>query len=92
MINTHGDYPQVDGSAGRTGKSPFHRFVRPKCCRYSRKWETAKSREWLTWLRPGEHPNYPEGIEDNTHLNEQGAEAVARMAADAIIKLNLNLG
>jgi lysophospholipase L1-like esterase len=48
-----------------------------------------KSREWLTWLLPGESQNYPEGIEDNTHLNEQGAEAVAQMAADAIGKLNL---
>jgi lysophospholipase L1-like esterase len=48
-----------------------------------------KSREWLTWLSPGEHPNYPDGIRDNTHLNEQGAEAIARMVAEAILKLIL---
>jgi lysophospholipase L1-like esterase len=51
--------------------------------------DDAKSKAWLTWLSPGEHPNYPEGVQDNTHLNEQGAEAVARMVADAFTNHNL---
>ncbi|MCP9752003.1 rhamnogalacturonan acetylesterase [Ferruginibacter sp. HRS2-29] len=30
-------------------------------------------------LKPGEHPNYPEGKEDNTHFNELGARLVAQL-------------
>jgi lysophospholipase L1-like esterase len=50
-----------------------------------------KSRERLTWLLLAS-PNFPEGLEDNTHLNERSAEAVAQMVVDVIGKLNLNLG
>jgi lysophospholipase L1-like esterase len=49
-------------------------------------------------LKPGEHPNYPEGKEDNTHFNELGARLVAQLVlaeiknqipelADRIVKL-----
>jgi len=30
-------------------------------------------------LQPGEHPNYPEGKEDNTHFNELGARLIAQI-------------
>jgi lysophospholipase L1-like esterase len=30
-------------------------------------------------LQPGEHPNYPEGKEDNTHFNELGARKMAEL-------------
>jgi len=33
-------------------------------------------------LKPGEHPNHPEGKEDNTHFNELGA----RLAAQLVLK------
>jgi hypothetical protein len=29
-------------------------------------------------LKPGEHPNYPEGKEDNTHFSELGARLIAQ--------------
>jgi lysophospholipase L1-like esterase len=29
-------------------------------------------------LKPGEHPNYPDGKEDNTHFNELGARLIAQ--------------
>lgn len=49
-------------------------------------------------LKPGEHPNYPDGKEDNTHFNELGARLVAQLVlaeiknqipelADRIVKL-----
>ncbi|WP_281169531.1 hypothetical protein [Paenibacillus harenae] len=43
-------------------------------------------------VAPGRISEIPGGIEDNTHYNEQGAKAVAQMAADAISKLNLKIG
>lgn len=30
-------------------------------------------------LKPGEHPNYPEGKEDDTHFNELGARLIAEL-------------
>lgn len=35
-------------------------------------------------LAPGEHPNYPEGKNDNTHFNELGARLIAQMVLDWI--------
>lgn len=35
-------------------------------------------------LKPGEHPNYPDGKEDNTHFNELGARLVAQLVLDEI--------
>jgi hypothetical protein len=36
------------------------------------------SRLLFLHLRPGEHPNYPSGKEDNTHFNELGALLMAQ--------------
>ena len=37
-------------------------------------------------LKPGEHPNYPDGKEDNTHFSELGARLVAQLVLDEIKK------
>lgn len=35
-------------------------------------------------LKPGEHPNYPEGKDDNTHFNELGARLIAQLVLQEI--------
>ncbi|MBK8951012.1 MAG: rhamnogalacturonan acetylesterase [Chitinophagaceae bacterium] len=35
-------------------------------------------------LKPGEHPNYPDGKEDNTHFSEMGARLVAQLVLKEI--------
>lgn len=40
---------------------------------------------------PGEHPNYPDGKEDNTHFNELGARKMAEIVLADIRALNLEL-
>ncbi|WP_088104876.1 rhamnogalacturonan acetylesterase [Halalkalibacter urbisdiaboli] len=35
-------------------------------------------------LRPGEHPNYPDGLDDNTHFREAGAKQIARLVIEEI--------
>ena len=37
-------------------------------------------------LKPGEHPNYPDGKEDNTHFSELGARLVAQFVLQDIRK------
>ena len=42
-------------------------------------------------LEPGEHPNYPEGRNDNTHFNELGARKIAQLVLWSIKELHLDL-
>lgn len=37
------------------------------------------SRLLFVQLKPGEHPHYPEGKEDNTHFSELGARMIAQL-------------
>jgi len=38
-------------------------------------------------LKPGEHPNYPAGKEDNTHFNELGARLIAQLVLEDLRRL-----
>jgi lysophospholipase L1-like esterase len=42
-------------------------------------------------LKPGEHPNYPDGKEDNTHFSELGARLIAQIVLKEIKGLKLEL-
>ena len=42
-------------------------------------------------LEPGEHPNYPDGRNDNTHFNELGARKIAQLVLGGIKELKLEL-
>ena len=37
------------------------------------------SKLFFNYLKPGEHPNYPDGKEDDTHFNELGARKMAEL-------------
>ena len=37
-------------------------------------------------LKPSEHPNYPDGRDDNTHFNELGARLIAQLVLEEIKK------
>ncbi|MEH7381601.1 rhamnogalacturonan acetylesterase [Bacillus sp. JJ1533] len=43
-----------------------------------------KSKELFIWFDPGEHPNYPDGISDDTHFCEDGAKKLASIIAKEI--------
>jgi lysophospholipase L1-like esterase len=42
-------------------------------------------------LEAGEHPNYPDGRNDNTHFNELGARKIAQLVLQGIKELKLEL-
>jgi len=50
-----------------------------------------ESRALFTWFQPKQHPNYPEGIQDDTHFCEEGAKRVGELVIEGIKKLNLPL-
>jgi lysophospholipase L1-like esterase len=43
-----------------------------------------KSKKLYLHLEPHQHPNYPEGVIDNTHFNEYGARVFAEMIASSL--------
>jgi lysophospholipase L1-like esterase len=50
-----------------------------------------ESKQLFNWLTPGENSNYPNGREDNTHLNVKGAYKVASLVADEISRQGIGL-
>ncbi len=42
-------------------------------------------------LQAGEHPNYPEGKNDNTHFSEMGARLIAQLVLKELKSLNIEL-
>jgi lysophospholipase L1-like esterase len=42
-------------------------------------------------LKPGEHPNYPEGKMDNTHFSELGARLIAQLVLSELRLLKIDL-
>lgn len=49
------------------------------------------SKLYFNHLQPNEHPNYPEGKQDDTHFNELGARKIAQLVLAEIKKLNVDL-
>lgn len=46
-----------------------------------------KSKDLFLHLKPNEYPNYPEGLEDNTHFSEHGGRVFAEMIAEELVKV-----
>jgi lysophospholipase L1-like esterase/fibronectin type 3 domain-containing protein len=47
------------------------------------------SKALFFWLEPGVYPNWPNGVQDNTHFQEYGAEQIARIVSEGVRDLNL---
>lgn len=90
MGDTHGDYPDATRRLAREMGIPLidlHKLTRK---RFTRLGPDETTKLFLN-LAPGEHPNYPEGKEDNTHLQETGAREVSALAVKGIKRLRLSL-
>lgn len=44
----------------------------------------AESKQLFVHLEPLQHPNYPNGVSDNTHFSTKGAEQIAKLVITAI--------
>jgi lysophospholipase L1-like esterase len=47
------------------------------------------TKDVFLWLQPGQYPNFPNGVSDNTHFQEYGAGQVARLVTQGIEELDL---
>jgi lysophospholipase L1-like esterase len=50
-----------------------------------------ESKKFFNRLEPGENANYPNGVKDNTHFSPYGAEQIAKLAAEGLKELHIEL-
>ena len=79
FVDTHGEYPDAVRKVAAELKVPLidmHRLSE----KILKDLGAEKSRTLFLQLKAGENPNYPNGVEDNTHFNPTGAETMAKLA------------
>jgi len=90
LQDTHGEYPDIVRSVAAEydiALLDMHQKSRAVLERYG----PEQSRALFLQLKPGESPNYPNGIEDNTHFSPSGAQIMASLAVDGIRENKLPL-
>ena len=83
FVDTHGEYPDAVRKVAAEQKVPLidmHRLSE----KVLKDLGAENSRKLFLQLAKGENANYPNGIEDNTHFNPNGAETMAKLAIEAI--------
>lgn len=89
LIGTHGCYPDVTRRAAAAFMTGFVDMELLTASYFSRL-GPERSKACFMHLAPGDSPNYPNGVEDDTHLSGEGAEAVASLFVSHV-KKNLML-
>ncbi|MFE2943628.1 rhamnogalacturonan acetylesterase [Streptomyces sp. NPDC059255] len=82
-LPTHGDYPAAMRALAAAERVPLLDLQAMTLALWQRLGVT-ESKAYFNWLAPGESPNYPDGVSDNTHFRPRGAVAVARLVARAL--------
>lgn len=90
LYNTHGGYPDVTKQVAAEYKVPMI-DMQKKSHAYITAAGIKPSLKLFLQVDSGVSKNYPTGIRDNTHFSEQGAKAMAGLAADGIKELKLSL-
>jgi lysophospholipase L1-like esterase len=83
FVDTHGEYPDIVRTVAKEQKVPLidmHGDSEVVIKSYG----VEGSRKLFLQLKSGENPNYPNGIEDNTHFNPLGADEMAKLAVKGI--------
>lgn len=79
LVDTHGAYPDAVRRVADSLQVPLIDLT-VQTSNFLTAWGEEESKRLFLHLPKG-HPNYPDGVVDNTHLNEYGAETIARLTA-----------
>ncbi|GIJ61803.1 rhamnogalacturonan acetylesterase [Virgisporangium aurantiacum] len=77
---SHGEYPDAMRALARETRTPLVDLTALSFDLWTTL-GTEATKDHFLWLDPGESPNYPTGIADNTHFQAHGAIEVARLVA-----------
>ena len=90
FVDSHGEYPDiVRAVAAEHGVLLFD--MHGESARVLREHGPERSKQLFLQLAPGEHPNYPGGVTDNTHFSPHGAEVMAELFLDGAATLSPDL-
>jgi lysophospholipase L1-like esterase len=90
FYDTHGEYPGIVRTVAHEYNVPLidmHKSSEVVIVKYG----VEDSKKLFLQLNPGESPNYPKGIDDNTHFSPLGAEEMAKVVVAEIVKSKLAL-
>jgi lysophospholipase L1-like esterase len=90
FFDTHFEYPDLMRAVAKELNVPLIDMQR-KSERVIKQYGVENSRKLFLQLKPGEHPNYPKGVEDNTHFSPLGAELMAAEAVAGLRELKIDL-
>ena len=88
FIDTHGDYLTAVKELAEEQNVPLI-DMNGKTTKMINDLGEEESKKLFMWVEPDVYLAYPDGQKDDTHLNEQGAEAVARLVSEGITENNL---
>ena len=87
---THAVYAQIIRDVARENNVPLIDLSEKSKTLYQQLGPEV-SKHLFNYLVPGEHPNYPEGKQDDTHFSELGARKIAEIVLQEIKNLKLEL-
>jgi lysophospholipase L1-like esterase len=90
IVGTHDVYAQIVRDVAKENNVPLIDLDKKAQALYQQL-GVERSKLLFNHLAPGEHPNYPQGKEDNTHFNELGARMIAQIVLKEIKELQLEL-
>ena len=90
FFDSHREYPDIVRSVAAEQHVTLIDMHR-KSERVIKQYGPEESRKLFLQLKPNENPNYPKGIEDNTHFSPLGASLMASMAVEGIREQKLAL-
>jgi lysophospholipase L1-like esterase len=90
VVGTHDVYAQIVRNVAKENNVPLIDLDKEGQA-LLQQWGVDKSKLLFNQLAVGEHPNYPQGKEDNTHFNELGARIIAQIVLKNIKSQGLEL-
>jgi lysophospholipase L1-like esterase len=87
---THAVYAQIVRDVARENNVPLIDLSEKSKAYYQQLGPDA-SKARFNYLTPAEHPNYPDGKQDDTHFSELGARKIAEIVLAEIRNLKLEL-
>jgi lysophospholipase L1-like esterase len=83
LVDSHGEYPDIVRSVAAELKAPLIDMHRASAA-VLKQYGDEPSRKLFLQMKAGEDPNYPNGVEDNTHFNPVGAQIMCGLAIKSI--------
>ncbi|MEH7094101.1 rhamnogalacturonan acetylesterase [Neobacillus vireti] len=88
LVNTLGDYPISMMEVAKKLEVPLIDLW-AKTAKLYQSLGVEGSKQLFTWFNANMHPNYPNGIQDNTHFCEAGAREIGKLVIEGIKELQL---